>query len=88
MRDRCEYSIGRSLLEKVIEGGTGVWGAVFSRNWIQAVWNEEVTKVCSLAISDPFGLRLAALVVGIRVIVRAVQTTANVACALGALIAT
>src|SRR5712692_1597308 len=75
-----------SLLEQSIKRRTWIVGSLASRANAHFIWSEEVAEVPLLAIGDPLGLRLAALVVRVRIIVDAVQAAMNVGAAMRALI--
>ncbi len=53
----------------------------------QVVGSKKIAEVCFLAISDPFSLRLAALVVSVLIVVIAVQATMHIGATTWAFIA-
>ena len=64
----------------------GIGSGSFGCNGSEFIRKEEVTEVRLFPIGHPLSLRLATLVMGMRIVVRAVQTAVNVSRAMRALI--
>src|SRR4030095_13073512 len=79
-------SFKRSLLKQAIKGRARIRSRGLGCHRSELVRKEKVTEVCLFPIGYPLGLRLTTLVVSVRIVIRAVQTTVNVGSAMRALI--
>jgi hypothetical protein len=75
------------FFEEAIEGRTRIGGGTLESIRPQIVGVKKVAEVSLLAISHPLGLRLAAFVVSVRIVVLAVQAAMNIGTTSGAFVA-